>query len=234
MLDRIERSFKIQKSFINNASHELRTPLAVINSQLDLALSQHREKEEYVDILKSLQEDTRKMTNLVNTMLVLAKSEEQREGIVKDLIRVDELILSVQDELVNLYPHYSVDFAYIAMPENDLFMTIKGHELLLRSAFMNLMENACKFSSNYQAKIRVNSDKENLVVHIYDNGIGIPEQEISRIFDPFYRADNGRQIKGFGIGLSICKRAIDLHKGKIIVKSQLNAGSTFTVIFRHV
>ncbi|HSZ71271.1 MAG TPA: ATP-binding protein [Cytophagaceae bacterium] len=234
MLDRIEHSVKIQKSFINNASHELRTPLAVINSQLDVALSQNREVEEYESILKSLQEDARKMTNLVNTMLVLARSEEQRKGIIKDSIRVDELILSVQDELIGLYPNYKVDFSYISMPENDLCMTIKGHELLLRSAFMNLIENACKFSSNHLAKVRINSDEENLVVHIYDNGIGIPEQEVSRIFDPFYRADNGRQIRGFGIGLSICKRAIDLHKGKITVRSQLNAGSTFSIVFKHV
>jgi signal transduction histidine kinase len=234
MLDRIEQSFKIQKSFINNASHELRTPLAVINSQLDVALSQNREKTEYVTILKSLQEDARKMTNLVNTMLVLAKSEEQQNDILKDFIRVDELILSVQDELVSLYPDYTVDFSYITMPENDSYMTIRGNELLLRSAFMNLIENACKFSVNHQAKVRINSEENLLTVQIYDKGIGIPEEDIARIFDPFYRADNGRQIRGFGIGLSICKRAIDLHKGKITVKSQLNAGSTFTLVFKHV
>lgn len=234
MLDRIESSFKIQKSFINNASHELRTPLAVINSQLDVALSQKREKEEYVTILKSLQEDARKMTNLVNTMLVLAKSEEQQSSILKDVIRVDELILSVQDELLSLYPHYTVDFSYISMPDNDSDMTIEGNELLLRSAFMNLIENACKFSRNHQAKVRINSDDTLLTILIYDNGIGIPEEDISRIFDPFYRADNGRQVKGFGIGLSITKRAVDLHKGRIIVKSQLNAGSTFTLIFKHL
>lgn len=234
MLDRIEQSFKIQKSFINNASHELRTPLAVINSQLDVALSQHREKTEYVAILKSLQEDARKMTNLVNTMLVLAKSEEQQNDILNDLIRVDELILSVQDELVSLYPNYTVDFSYISMPENDSDMIIKGNELLLRSAFMNLIENACKFSARHQAKVRINSEGEWLTIHIYDNGIGIPEEDISRIFDPFYRADNGRQVRGFGIGLSITKRAIDLHKGRITVKSELNAGSTFTLVFKHI
>ena len=234
MLDRIEQSFKIQKSFINNASHELRTPLAVINSQLDVALSQNREKMEYVTILKSLQEDARKMTNLVNTMLVLAKSEEQQNDILNDFIRVDELILSVQDELVSLYPNYTVDFSYISMPENDSDMTIKGNELLLRSAFMNLIENACKFSSRHQAKVRINSEGDLLTIHIYDHGIGIPEEDISRIFDPFYRADNGRQIRGFGIGLSITKRAIDLHKGKITVKSELNEGSTFTLVFKHV
>jgi len=234
MLDRIEQSLKIQKSFINNASHELRTPLAVINSQLDVALSQNREKGDYVSILKSLQEDARKMTNLVNTMLVLAKSEEQQNNILNDYIRVDELILSVQDELVALYPNYTVDFSYISMPENDADMTIKGNELLLRSAFMNLIENACKFSVNHLAKVRINSDGTFLTVHIYDKGIGIPEDDISRIFDPFYRADNGRQVRGFGIGLSICKRAIDLHHGKITVKSELNAGSTFTLVFRHM
>jgi signal transduction histidine kinase len=234
MLDRIEHSFKIQKSFINNASHELRTPLAVINSQLDVALSQNRETSEYITILKSLQEDARKMTNLVNTMLVLAKSEEQQNSIIQDPIRVDELILSVQDELISLYPDYTVDFSYISMPENDSDMMIKGNELLLRSAFMNLIENACKFSVNHQAKVRINSDEESLMVKIYDNGIGIPEADISRIFDPFYRADNGRRVRGFGIGLSISKRAIDLHKGKIIVESQLNAGSTFTLVFKHL
>ncbi|MDF2455710.1 MAG: two-component sensor histidine kinase [Cytophagaceae bacterium] len=234
MLDRIEHSIKVQKSFINNASHELRTPLAVINSQLDVALSKNRENVDYVIILQSLQEDARKMTNLVNTMLVLAKSEEQQHTILNDFIRLDELILSVQDELISLYPNYTVDFSYVSMPESDSYMTVKGNELLLRSAFMNLMENACKFSNSHLVKVRINSDHDNLVVHIYDNGIGIPEEDVSRIFDPFYRADNGRQIRGFGIGLSICKRAIDLHDGKISVKSQLNAGSTFTLVFKHV
>lgn len=234
MLDRIEHSLKIQKSFIDNASHELRTPLAVINSQLDVALSQNREKADYVAILKSIQEDARKMTNMVNTMLVLAKSEDQQHNIIKDLIRVDELIMSVQDELIAQYPDYTVDFSYITMPDSDLDMTIRGNELLLRSAMMNLFENACKFSSDQLAKVRINSDEQSLTVTISDNGIGIPQEDILRIFDPFYRAGNGRQIRGFGIGLSICKRAVDLHNGKISVESVLDKGSTFTLIFRHV
>ena len=109
-----------------------------------------------------------------------------------------------------------------------------GNEYLLRVAFINLMENGCKFSKDNEAAIAITYFKDKTILRFQDHGIGMDEAELPHIFTPFYRGTNRQFAGGNGIGLSLTKKIIDLHRGTISVSSQKNEGTTFTVELPHV
>jgi two-component system, OmpR family, sensor histidine kinase ArlS len=97
-----------------------------------------------------------------------------------------------------------------------------------------LIDNACKYSSNKRAEVRIGFSDKNCMVKVIDTGIGIPQEETKRIFEPLYRAKNATTFRGYGIGLSVCRRIIDVHRGVLQVTSKLGQGSTFEVILPHI
>jgi signal transduction histidine kinase len=109
-------------------------------------------------------------------------------------------------------------------------MQTKGDYALLKSAFVNLMDNACKFSSDLQCEVKVKFDKLSIKVSFIDKGPGIAKSDLSNIFQPFFRANDTRQVAGYGIGLSLVKKTIEIHKGKISLQSQIGVGSNFEII----
>ncbi len=234
MLARLEKSFELQKSFVSNASHELRTPLAAIKSEIQIALEQDRTIDEYKSILKSLLNDNQRLIQLTNGLLQLAKSESNDNSLVMKSTRIDEVLFKVQEEMLSLNANYEVLIDFEEIPDDDKWVSTLGNEALLLTVFNNLIDNACKYSKDFKAEVRIRFDEKNCSVAIKDNGIGIPENELSRIFEPFYRSQNVSKYRGHGIGLSICRRIIDMHRGKIEVKSEVGEGSTFEVILPHL
>lgn len=234
MLSRIEKSFEIQKSFVSNASHELRTPLAAIKSEIQIALENDRTTEEYKSILNTLNNDNQTLIQLTNGLLQLAKSEGRDKNIHLENTRIDEILFGVQDELLHQRPDYKINIDFEDIPEDDNWVTVRGNKPLLKTVFNNLCDNACKYSSDKTATIKIKFNKRNCIISISDNGIGIPEQEQDKIFEPFYRTQNSSSYKGHGIGLSICKRIIEMHAARIVVKSEVGKGSIFHVIIPHI
>ncbi|RFS19594.1 sensor histidine kinase [Chitinophaga silvatica] len=235
MLQRLSESFHLQKSFVSNASHELRTPLAAIISQLQVALSKDRSHEEYVTLLASLLEDAENLSDLSNGLLQLAQSEMRQEGFVGSDVRIDELLLEMPT-LIRLKQKNSskVDIHFVKVPDNDMLVTCHGNENLLKVLFLNLIDNACKFSENNTALVTIDFFTQYILIQIKDNGIGIPPIEINKIFEPFYRGQNALQIRGHGLGLSICKKIVQIHNGHITVTSSPTEGTTFTVMLPHL
>ncbi len=234
MLSRIERSFELQKSFVSNASHELRTPLAAIKSEIQVALENERTPDEYQHILRSLYVDNQRLIQLTNGLLQLAKSEKSNENVLMAPVRIDEVLFEVQDELTHQQSNFLIMIDFEDIPEDDNWVTVNGNKPLLKTVFNNLIENACKYSDNKTAEVRIKFNKRNCLISVSDSGIGIPREEIEKIFEPFYRSKNAAAFKGHGIGLSICKRIVDMHKGRIVVKSEIQSGSTFSVILPHL
>jgi two-component system sensor histidine kinase ArlS len=234
MLSRIESSFEMQRSFVSNASHELRTPLAAIKSEIQVALEKDRKPEEYKEILKSLNQDNQRLIQLTNGLLQLAKAEQGESHLMHKPVRVDEVLFEVQDEILALNPDYFISVDFEEIVEEDENLTVMGNKALLMTLFNNLFENACKYSNNHSAEVRIKFNKTNLIVSVSDNGQGISKEDQEKVFEPFYRTNLAANYKGHGIGLSICKRIADIHKGKIVLRSEVGVGSTFVVIIPHV
>lgn len=233
MLSRLDSSFELQKSFVSNASHELRTPLAAVKSEIQVALQNERTPEEYKSILNSLLNDNQRLIKLTNSLLQLAKSEAQENTVNLRPVRVDEILFNVQDEILHLNPNYKIQIDFEDIPEDINWVTINGKEALLKTLFTNLIDNACKYSQNQQADVKIKANNQNCLISVSDTGIGIHSDELEKVFEPFYRTKRATTYKGSGIGLSICKRIVDLHQGKLSIKSEIDVGSLFVVVLPH-
>jgi Signal transduction histidine kinase len=233
MLQRLSDSFDLQKSFVSNASHELRTPLASIISQLQVTLSKERSKDEYAAVLNSVLEDAVNLSDLTNGLLQLAQSDLNEQRFAFYEVRMDELLLEMGN-LIKLKQRGKVDIRFEKLPETDTEITCHGNETLLKILFLNLVDNACKFSPDNTASVSIDFPAGYIEIKVKDNGIGIAAGELDKVFEPFYRGSNTHQTRGHGLGLSICKKIVQLHKGSISVSSTLNKGTIFTVVLPHM
>ncbi|EMR03892.1 sensor histidine kinase [Cesiribacter andamanensis] len=233
MLDRIAAAFSLQKNFVHNASHELRTPLASIISQIQVSLSKERKEDEYKFLLQSVLEDAQNLTRLSNGLLELAQAEADTMRTRMNPVRIDEVLFSAQREALRSDSNRSIELTFSELPENEEALTVLGHERMLLTLFQNLLDNACKFSDDHKAAVSIAFANGFVKVAVSDNGIGISEEEVGRIFVPFFRSEPARQFKGHGLGLSICKKIAELHGGSIQVQSTLGKGSTFQVSLPH-
>jgi len=229
MLDRLEQSFEAQKQFVSNISHELRTPLAAIIAEAEVSALKIRNPEEYRDILQHILTAARKLSRLSGDLLDLAKAGYDPAKISFKELRVDEVLLDARQIILNANPGWQVDLLFEKEIEEGDGITISGNEYLLRVAFLNLIENACKFSADTHCRITIKFEESSTILRFHDKGIGISARDIENIFAPFFRGENKRYASGNGIGLSLTKRIIALHHGTIAVTSRQGEGSTFTI-----
>ncbi|QCX38862.1 HAMP domain-containing histidine kinase [Aureibaculum algae] len=225
MLDRLQISFDLQSNFINNASHELRNPLTAILGQIEIALYKPRSADYYLNILNKIDREASRLDFLVNGLLKLAKTDFDSKGFVIDAIRIDELVLDIKKNLDVSIPDNKIKIDFEGLPENEDAITVLGSDSLLRVALSNILENACKFSDYKKVTLKLISETGNIIVLINDEGVGIPDDELKNIFEPFFRASNVREIDGFGFGLPLAYRIIKMHSGEIRVVSQINRGT---------
>ena len=229
LLVRLEDSFYNQKRFISNASHELSTPLAAISSQLEVSLMQTRSGDEYRSVMISVQEDVNQLNNLVKKLLELAKAGTDK-GISLQPVRVDEIVLSAAEEINTLHQNFQVSCSFEKIPEEESLCFLFGNEELLFIAFKNIIENACKYSPAHKAWVSISFEPDKKLIRIKDEGIGIPKDELQKVFEPFFRSQNAEAYSdGFGLGLAMSSRIIRLHKGDIRIESLPGKGSTFII-----
>ena len=233
LLDRIQFAFKMQKSFISNVSHELKNPLSVIISQLEIALDRRqRSTDEYRETLTSVLEDTRELSDIAEKMLQLARLHSEGSDIVFEQVRLDETMLQTRSALLRLHPDYHIAFDIEGMPDTEDDLCIRANEPLLRSAFMNLMDNGCKFSPDKKVSVKIFFDPLGQHrVEIADRGPGIPQKDLQLIFQPFYRSSHNIHIRGSGIGLSLVDSILQLHHIALDVVSAQGKGTTFRLNF---
>ncbi len=234
MLDRLENSFDAQKYFVSNISHELRTPLSTIVGELQIALIKDRSVAEYKEVIGLALNDAKRMVRLSNGLLDLAKASYDQTEIGRKELRIDELLLDARDAVIKSTEGYQVDIQFEQEIEDDDFISVNGNEYLLKVAFINLMENACKFSADHHCTVSINYRENHLVLRFTDKGIGIAPEDLPNIFAAFYRGANKDFTGGNGIGLSLTQRILWMHQSTISVTSRPNEGSTFTVEMPHV
>jgi signal transduction histidine kinase len=231
LLERLETAFASQKQFISNASHELRTPLTVITGQLEVVLLKKRKTADYERVIASVLDDMRKLNRTSNRLLILAQaSAAQLADLNISPLRVDEIIWNTREQLIKRDGNYQIHFNMAPSIDEESKMIIQGDELLIRAMIINLMENGCKYSYDKKVMVNLAADINNLILTFTDHGIGIHQEDLDSIFEPFRRGKNAAHIKGHGIGLSLVEKIINLHNGHIKVESAPDKGSVFTVV----
>lgn len=230
MLDRLQEGFEVQRNFVANASHELRTPLTIITGQIEVTLLKRRTVEEHEAKWKAALEVIQRMNKLTNNLLNLTLVSLEATPLKFSEVAIDEVIYQAAQMLMNRQPDYSVVFSFDGEMEMvQPSLTIEGNKSLLYSAFFNLMENGCKFSEKKRVDVMLGANAQGVMIVFKDEGIGIAEEDIKNIYEPFFRAQNVKRIHGHGVGLPLTYRIIQLHHGQIQVDSELNQGTTFVV-----
>lgn len=215
-----------QKQFVANVSHELRTPLTAIKGYSEYLSEEIKGNPDQERAVYHLNNESARLTKLVDELLLLSRIDSSRE--VFDLKRID--LSQVVSEAINKLKFKEQRCQVKIDTEIEAGINVCADFEKLVQVIINILDNAIKFSSmGSNIKVKLTKNEELSVLEVADNGIGIPEDGISKIFDRFYRAGNAGNFSGTGLGLAISKEIVELLNGTISVKSELDKGTTVTV-----
>ena len=229
MIARLEEAFVKQRRFVADASHELRTPLAVIQAESSLVLEKPRDPGEYRRSLELVSQEVAYMSEIVGKLLVLARSDAGFEPVNFQEVDVAGLLTELSQDLEALAQEKGLRLTFGPMDG----LTVRGDRVRLRQLFMNILDNALRYTPGGGAITgSVIRKDDQAVVSIGDTGIGIAEEHLPFIFDRFYRVDKVRTDGegGTGLGLAIATSIAKMHGGSIEVESRFGEGTTFRVL----
>lgn len=229
MLNRIETSFETQKNFISNASHELNTPLTTIIGIADLALSKDRSVEQYQQSLKKILVSSENLERKTRALLMLAQTGYQNNTLKFTPVRIDQIIMDAEIAVKDINSKFHIKTDFSMLPEDSMKLKVNGSSALLQLAISNLVSNACKYSENHTAYVALGAVEKGVIILIKDKGIGIPEEELKFVYDPYFRASNVSFYSGYGIGLPLARNIIQMHEGKLTISSELAKGTTVRI-----
>jgi len=230
LLDRIENAVEREKQFTSDASHELRTPLTVLKGTLEVLIRKNRTQEEYEDKIKYGISEVNRLNNLVDQLLLLARFENQIQSVKTEKVYLNALILDI-------LTRYSLKMNAKKISVNHLFSKeyyVESDNYLVSIIISNIISNAIKYSNeNGTISITLSQNENTTVCTISDYGIGIPKEDLDKIFNPFYRSNPTQHpdIKGSGLGLSIVKRLTELLGIHFEIKSGISKGTSVVLSF---
>lgn len=227
MAEKLDRTISSHKHLIQDISHELRSPVARLQLALELAKKRLDISDDQPDI-KRIEKECEQINQIINTLLNLPAYELDPQLGLKDSIDVTELISAITDDLNYSHPDKKIRLINHAQSA-PLFLS---NQPLLRSAFENVFKNAQQYHEGDEAiVIEIQHKEGTLKITCCDNGPGTDEDALNDIFKPFYRADQSRtrESGGYGLGLAISKRAIELHQGKITAYNQAKGGMCLVI-----
>ncbi len=230
MIRRLDVSFRKIKQFTADASHELRTPLTVIKGESEVALRAERKPAAYRETIRRILEEADYMTRIVESLLLLSRIDAGQLQLKKVPVDLSSLVERVVRELT-----------FLATRKNLRLNTrlekgaiVQGDEERLEQVIKNLVDNSLKYTeSGGEISVEVFREKGNVFLRVSDTGVGIPAEDLPRVFDRFYRVDKSRsrKIGGSGLGLSIVKWIVDAHRAHIEIQSDEGKGTAVTVHF---
>lgn len=226
-LSRIETAFQVQKSFVAHASHELRTPVTAFAGELELALMKERTPDEYRGVISSALEDGRRLSRLIDQLLLFAQTTGAHSIQSKQKLRMDELVLDLLEKISQKSSHREIEFSLDEAEVDERMLIVEGNEQLLTISIGNILDNSVKYSPEGSSiLVALITGDQFITVRIKDHGQGISISDMERIFEPFYRSEKALSTEGFGIGLPLARRIIELHYGKLEIQSQYGTGTT--------
>ena len=225
MLDRIETLVTNTRRMNDNIAHDLKSPLARIRGSAEIALVQEDSMEEYRKLAASTIEESDRLLEMINTMLLISRAESGQAGFQYENFDFASMVEEACELFVPLFEETGIEFTYHIMTK----ASVNGDRGMLQRAFSNLLDNAVKYtqkpgSVSVELKIRGENWLETVVS---DTGRGIDREDKVKIFERFYRADPSRSDAGTGLGLSLVKTVVEAHGGEVHVDSEKGCGSTF-------
>ncbi len=226
MLLRLEEAFQNQKSFVSHASHELRTPLTNLLGTLETSLTYDNDEVELKKSMQLAMDELKKLIALTNGLLSLAKVSDSIP--VLETIQADDCLLMAVSQIKSKYPQRKIKLHF---PESyDSEFLIQGSAPLLTTALANVIDNACKYSAE-EVSVSLLNKAGTIEIVVADTGRGIEDAEREKVFEALYRGSNSNDSPGFGIGLSITQKVVELHGGALSLDSKLGRGTTVVLRF---
>jgi heavy metal sensor kinase len=227
MLDRIEKLVTEVKEMSDNIAHDLKSPITRIRGLAEVTLTTGKALGDYENMTASTIEECDRLLDMINTMLLISKTESGVDKLARDKIDLSEIARSACD----LFGPMAEDNGVTLTCNVPYACYLFGGSRMIQRMLANLLDNAIKYTpSGGTVNLSVSEDeREVLVVTVKDTGVGISESDLPRIFERFYRCDQSRSKPGIGLGLSLARAIARAHQGEITVTSRLNQGSTFTI-----
>lgn len=226
LIKKVNEVYSFQKHAIHHISHELKTPIAILVSNFE-RIEKETSVQRIQQLIKLQKEDTKSLGDIINSLLEIAKAESGT-GIISHTTRIDELIFDISDELKNVYPDFQFVIEYSQVIEEDKLL-VNANIPLIKAALMNLMLNCIHYSEDKKGRINISAAPHNLILSFENNGAIIGENESQFLFQHFFRGQNSKGKRGFGLGLVFINKIISLHSGQVTYAASKNNINTFTV-----
>lgn len=231
LIDRVAELEEKRRAFVSDASHELKTPLSIIKLLSDSLIQTANPDPQFLrEFLTDMNDEVERLTRIVQRLLDLTKMDQSYTSMNVEVISIAALTEEVYEKLKPLAENKQINLIF-TRSEDALMMPVDRDSIT--EAIYNIADNSIKYTENGgTVNIKLLRDLGNILIRISDSGIGIPKEEIQKIFDRFYRVDKARarDTGGTGLGLSIAMDAVKLHGGYIEVSSEEEKGSTFTIV----
>lgn len=228
LMIRLNEAFSFQKHAIHHISHELKTPIAILVSNFE-TMENEKDANKLHQLINSQKEDTKNLSDIINALLELSKVETGNK-IETENVRIDELVFDVLDEIKPLNNNFNFEVNLDNSISNEESLIVKGNQRLLHLAIVNLAMNCIRYSSDKKATFFIYRKNNQLSLAVTNSGKTIKPEEKQFLFQHFFRGENSKGKRGFGLGLVLIYRIIKLHQGLVEYTSSENQ-NTFTITF---
>lgn len=226
LLDRIQESFERERQFIGDVAHELKTPVATLKGEVELALSKKRTANEYQQALSGTLIDTNRLSQTINNILDLAWINAQHTKPQTHHVNLSSALQDAAEIGQKLAAQKHITFTSTIEPN----IMVLGSEHTLVRAILNLLDNAVKYTPpDKTVSLSLSKQNDQAVIHVVDTGTGIPKQDLSHVFERFYRGSKTAKTVGSGLGLAIAEGIIKAHHGSIALKSTPGKGTSVRI-----
>lgn len=227
LLSRLEQLGASQENFVAYASHEIRTPLTVVKGILETSQAYDPTLPDARQSIGKALYRLEEAIDLANALLQLAEVESLKATRLQDDINVVDTILDTVTYFGEKYPQQQIEVQLTdEFTEQSSAIRVVGNATLLRTVLINIIDNACKYSDFKPVLVAVRYEPGIVLIEVVDQGIGIPNEQLGDVFMPMMRAENVGEIGGFGLGLTLAKRIVDMHQGELRIRSTALAGTT--------
>lgn len=228
LLSRLETAFRSQERFVSDASHQIKTPLAILRGEMDVMIKKPRSEAEWNQFATSASQEISHLSKLVEDLLLLAQMDAGGNIFPLASVPLDEALFLAMRRLGPKALEKKVKLEFQFAEDNYESFLVNGHLELLNMLFYNLIENAIKYSPEGSIVfIEMKTTPTTFIVSIKDQGPGLKPEELSRIFDRFYRSPSQSPTEGHGLGLAIAHHLAEIHKASLRVESETGKGSCF-------